>query len=842
MKEFKLKSREGCVFILGAISLLLGVVVIIGWLTHRPSLIQIRHQFSPMQFNSAIGFVLGGLGLISLFYLRRLSAVIGIILFVLGSLTLLEYALPLNLGIDELFLKHTITVETSHPGRMGPNTALCFIFLGAGIFLASTAINQRWSAYLISILSLLIIFIGALSIIGYAICLPLSYGWGNFTSMSLLTAIGFVVLGAALFLLIHRSLEKKVSGFVLFIAPCFILILSGAFLAAESEKILLAIDLEKEHLTSRLSEYLVQKSQALERLQLQLQENEDASDEGWKNYVKMYFDHFPSLETIAWVNSNRKVLFLHSNHHRGQGIELPLADLSNVEEDSELPYFAIIEGEREEDKYIEMILPFKKKIDGYFIAIIHPEKFIETASYRFFLNKLHLIVSYKDKPLYLSSSKLEDEDLVSYARWKISDTMQINDLILLFTVWPKSRWLIALQGMGPFVILAIIISLTILGIILSHFVSSKLRLERQQALLLHSSGEGIFGLDLEGNTTFVNSAAAEMLGWKEEELMGKLLHSLIHHTKSDGSPYPIEDCPIHSHLKDERASVKEEDLFWRKDGSSFNVEYIRRPIIEKNQLQGVVVTFNDITERKKLEKELIKRTEELAASNKELEIFSYSVSHDLRAPLRQIIGFIELIKETKEIQVTEEAQKYFRYIVSSAEQMQKLIDDLLAYSRLTRSTIELSSISLLALVSDIRHQLEEQVLNRWIKWEIGSLPTIVTDGTLIYSVFLNLISNALKFTQHQSPAVITIDAEEADEEWILLVKDNGVGFDPHYKGKLFQMFQRLHSESEFSGSGIGLANVARAIKRLGGHIWAEGEVGKGASFYFSLPKNFSAQR
>lgn len=830
---------NGYVFILGLLSSLLGMAVIIGWLTQQTTLIQMFPHFAPMQFNSAMGFVLGGLGLMSLYFSRPLAAVLGVILFILGFSTLLEYVFNSSFGIDELFIKHSITVDTSHPGRMGPNTAFNFVLSGISLFLASGIINRKAAAYAVSIFSLLILLIAALTLAGYITGVPLSYGWGSYTSMPIHAAVGFLFLGAGFFLFDIKFLEKNIPWFVLFIAPLLILVITGGFLAAEAQKIYLTLDLNKESLISRFSDYFVYKGQALERLQAKLEANSDRIEEAWKKDIDLYFKDFPALESIAWVDRDGSVKFIHTNGLSDHEPDFKIGDLSELNQSQEkfLPYFTIVTSESGKNHF-EMIIPFQNPVEGYFIAFIQLDKLIEFATYKYFLNKFHLIVSSsQNKPLYLSSQNFKSQDdPVSYARWKLSDSMEINNIRLLFTLWPKASWLNTLQGLGPFLLAALLICLTVIGIILTYFISSKLRLERLQALVLNSSGEGIFGLDLEGKTVFVNPAAVNLLGWKEEELIGKPQHPLIHHSKRDGSPYPLEACSIHASLKEGKYIKMDDEIFWRKDGSFFDVELISRPIIEKKQVKGAVVTFNDITERKKLENELLKRREELAASNKELENFSHSVSHDLRAPLKQIIGFIQLIEEDASIKASEESKKYFNYIVSSAEQMERLIDDLLAYSRLTRISIKKRAVSLAALVDNIQQQLKEEYPNRSIQWDISPLPTVVTDRTLVYTVLLNLISNALKFTQHEPVGIIEIGCEETEEEWIFSVRDNGVGFDPKHREKLFQMFQRLHSESEFGGSGIGLANVARAIARLGGRVWAESGTNKGASFYFTLPK------
>jgi len=244
-------------------------------------------------------------------------------------------------------------------------------------------------------------------------------------------------------------------------------------------------------------------------------------------------------------------------------------------------------------------------------------------------------------------------------------------------------------------------------------------------------------------------------------------------------------------------------------------------------------------ERSKAEaanRELLERTAQLEAANKELESFSYSVSHDLRAPLRHITGFAILLQKKASSVLDEANLQYLNTISESAKQMGNLIDDLLAFSRIGRSEVKKSRVNLGFLVKDILNDLQEETKGRDITWKVGELPEVYCDGSMLRLVFVNLISNAAKFTRPRAKAEIEIACIGGKGEFIFFVRDNGVGFDPKYKDKLFGVFQRLHRQDEFEGTGIGLANVQRLIHRHGGRTWADGKIDNGATFYFSLPK------
>jgi light-regulated signal transduction histidine kinase (bacteriophytochrome) len=242
-------------------------------------------------------------------------------------------------------------------------------------------------------------------------------------------------------------------------------------------------------------------------------------------------------------------------------------------------------------------------------------------------------------------------------------------------------------------------------------------------------------------------------------------------------------------------------------------------------------------EIRRLNRELQKRATELEASNKELESFAYSVSHDLRAPLRHVAGYSELLQKQAPDSLDDKSRRYIQTILESAKRMGNLIDDLLAFSRLGRAEAKMRAVDLQQVVKEVIAEVSRDTRDRDIAWKIGALPTCHGDSSMLKLVVVNLVSNAVKFTRMRTRAEIEIGCVDKDnDELEVFVRDNGAGFDMQYANKLFGVFQRLHLAEQFEGTGIGLATVQRIIHRHGGRVRAEGAVDQGATFYFSLPK------
>jgi light-regulated signal transduction histidine kinase (bacteriophytochrome) len=281
----------------------------------------------------------------------------------------------------------------------------------------------------------------------------------------------------------------------------------------------------------------------------------------------------------------------------------------------------------------------------------------------------------------------------------------------------------------------------------------------------------------------------------------------------------------------------------RKDGTRFWGSVV---ITAMRNAQGELIGFSkvtrDLTERKSAEERiqalnhnLEHHVAELTAANRELDAFTYSLAHDLRAPLRHIHGFATILMENFQEKADDEAKRLLGKILKSSKEMGVMVDDLLNFARLGRVELQRTRVDLAQMVEEVKRQLEPDMQGRSINWEVDALPTVSGDPALLRQVLVNLLSNAVKYTSKEPDAQIKVGSRNGGSEITMFVRDNGAGFEMQYAEKLFRVFQRLHRAEEFEGTGVGLANVRRIIERHGGRIWAEGAPGKGATFYFSLP-------
>jgi PAS domain S-box-containing protein len=364
--------------------------------------------------------------------------------------------------------------------------------------------------------------------------------------------------------------------------------------------------------------------------------------------------------------------------------------------------------------------------------------------------------------------------------------------------------------------------------------------------LFETAPDGILILDVDtGRINDANPFLSKLLGFSRDEMVGKTVGELSPSKDIESNQAMLERLQENGHVRYEGLPLE------TRDGCNIAVEFVSN-VYQAGERNLIQCNIRDITQRllaeaeirrlnETLEQRVDERTAQLQTVTGELESFSYSVSHDLHAPLRQILGFVQLLQREAGPLLSGKSQQHLKTISRSANRMADLIDDLLTFSRFAREELQKTEVRLDELVQETLGEMQAEIKKRNIRWEIHPLPSVWADRALLRMVLVNLISNAVKFTGARAEATIEIGWDpDGSAETVIFIRDNGAGFDPKYVGKLFGVFQRLHNEPEFEGTGIGLANVQRVIHRHGGRVWAKGAVDRGATFYFSIPKQTDA--
>ena len=391
----------------------------------------------------------------------------------------------------------------------------------------------------------------------------------------------------------------------------------------------------------------------------------------------------------------------------------------------------------------------------------------------------------------------------------------------------------------PLKVTGLVIDITERKLHEEHLFESEIRFSK----LYENSPFGMMMVNHEFRFINVNPMFCKIIGYSEAELLQLTFKDISHPDDL------VNDLPnIRKLINKEIAVYKTEKRYIQKDGKViWGALIVTANYDKEGRFLYNLAILEDITPRKlaeenirqlndKLEQRVIERTAQLEAANKELEAFSYSVSHDLRAPLRHINGYVNLLNERFMDNLPEMARHYLITISDAANQMGTLIDDLLQFSRSGRQEIHKAKFDMDVLVHELLGKIKPNIKKRKINWLVQKMPEVYGDSALLKQVWVNLLDNAVKYTMYKESAEISIGYREDEINFVFFIKDNGVGFDMKYAQKLFGVFQRLHSQSEFEGTGIGLANVQRIVHKHNGKVWAEAEPNKGSTFFFCIPK------
>jgi two-component system sensor histidine kinase/response regulator len=412
----------------------------------------------------------------------------------------------------------------------------------------------------------------------------------------------------------------------------------------------------------------------------------------------------------------------------------------------------------------------------------------------------------------------------------------------------EARWMALGLAIVTSVVLAIAIVSTIVDRRLGGLTESLLRSEALSRQILEAAGEGIYGLDAGGLATFVNPAAARMLGFAPEALIGQALHGLIHHTRADGSPFPLADCPAFQTSQDGEVRTGQDELLWRRDGSPLPVAYTVTPILRHRTVLGSVVTFNDITVRQETERELVRAKQAAEAAARAKSEFLANMSHEIRTPLNGVIGMTSLLLDTP---LSAEQREIAEIVRSSADHLVGVINDILDFSKIEAGgmTIELLPFDLGSAVSEIAEMLVGKAEEKHLEIIIHLAPEVprrvIGDAGRVRQVLMNLAGNAIKFTQsgHVLIEVTALKIAEASALVRFGIEDTGIGIAPAPLASVFERFTQADASTtrKYGGTGLGLSISKQLVELMGGAVGVSSRVGEGSTFWFDLPLAVDAE-
>jgi PAS domain S-box-containing protein len=939
--------RRIVAYLAAGLTCAMGALALAGWWLGIAGLKSVVPHSTVLRPNVALGFILCGLSLAGLSRQKgpkptaesSLVGAVALLLIALGSLTLGEHLFGWNLGIDNLLVrKFPVTPGISHPGRMMPPTALCFILAGCTLITEVPLLPQRFRFPLAGGFGGSLVVIGVVTLGCVALEAALNSEWSllGVTLSGVSTAVGFVVFGVGSLALLKSTHEQPTWSLdslttIGFLVGILLMVITAGFGFSATRRML------------HTNEWVTHRQEMLKEIQESMTELAELSSSeriyvivGEENFLKeraqTMTDLRQDLNDIRRLAANdqgqrtrvhrleslirRRIDFGEQviAARRGEGFSaaarltatgagLKLSEqISAVFKEMQDQEYRLLEGDQQVAESASLttflILPL-----GAFVGLAVFSLAV------FFLNygvaertraekallareaQLNTIVENLDEGIVVSdlngnllhwngaALKLHgygpsEQDRRSFP--ELADTFELSTLDgspILVEQWPLARILRG-ETLRNFELRVHRIGTdrcwifnyggtlvhdqhgnALMAIVTIDDITERKTAENQLQASLREVGDLKTALDEhaivaitnpQGKITYANDKFCAISKFSREELLGQD-HRIIN------SEYHPREFMRNLWTTIARGEVWHGEIRNRaKDGFVYWVDTTIVPFLKENgKPRQYVAIRTDITERKRAEEEVRqlnaeleervqRRTAELEAANKELEAFSYSVSHDLRAPLRAVDGFSQAVLEDYGTELPGEGRHYLETIREGAQRMGVLIDDLLTFSRLSRVPLNKQPVNPKGLVREALEELETLRNGRDIDLRVGELTACHGDAALLKQVWINLLSNALKYTRKRKKSAIEIGSNRDNGENVYFVSDNGTGFDMQYASKLFGVFQRLHREDEFEGTGVGLAIVRRIVHRHGGRVWANATLDHGASFYFSLPAEASA--
>jgi PAS domain S-box-containing protein len=896
--------------ICGGMLLLLGGVVMLGWLVEEPGLVRLRPSYPAMVLNSAVGFVLAGLGLLFGFEgsprARPVRTVTGVLLAAITLTTLLEHAAGWDLGVDWIAAHRWLRAGASTTGRMSIASSLAFLAAGSFLIVSAHA-HGRAAGIALRMLSIVVGVIGALAVAGYAVDAPLLFPGYYFSGIAAHTAAGLILLSVGLRLSLEKmpwarerifaSEDDRISAVavaVLALVASIAGVASFSLLQGRAQAVI----------AESLQSSLVQRSEQIQDLlgmrsssariaasrpaiinnlrAVQAGKDNGANIANMQAVVASFLKE--GFSAFAYQGLDGKAIASGGRFIEAPDVAIPLempgrpellwedgfvlrhhlpmgdaqGQVGTLVAEQPLPVLTRLSRHLEglgrtgdmglcARKGATQLVCFPQRLNArVFVTPLANTAGEELPMTRALKGERGLIVTrdYRDQTVLAAFAPIGNVGLGMVVKIDTAEVfMPIREQLQVVAIV-----LVALIAAGTLLLRSQVRPLTtalresrdeLRNAMTSEIEAQRAALHRAQVLagLAHVI-TGAHG-QVEGSSqtlpALIGRPAAQLPKSTREWL------ELI-------EPADREDFRATA-IRAGELGVRQdiEYRLRRGDGRVIDLRQVIEPIPgpDGNPSGRWFSTLQDVTEHKRaeaamrhlnadLERRVADRTAELKAANQELESFSYTVSHDLRAPLRAIEGFSRILEQEHAEMLPEASRHLLARVHHNVALMSRLIEDLLQFSRLGRQDLNRSAVLLTTVVEECLAELRDAIAERKVHLRVGELPIVHADAQLMGRVFENLLSNAVKYSRNAAAPFVEVGSITHDGETAIYVRDNGVGFDMRYAHKLFNVFQRLHSASEFEGTGVGLAIVQRIVQRHGGRVWAEARPGEGATFYFTL--------
>jgi PAS domain S-box-containing protein len=851
----------------GSLAVLLAGAVMAGWFGRSPSLVQVLPSLVPMQFNNALS--LGGGAAALLLCLRgrhRLAWLATAIPLFFGATALIQTYGAVDLHVDRLFVEPFTVVRSEFPGRMSVNSALAHLLTATALALLIVGARRRWALLPAAILAASVLGISINALFGYLAGVEIAYGWTRHSQMAVHTAAGLLLVSLGVFARAWLEGRTALGDSPAWVAMPVIVACLLPSVAVwqvlwhhEQRQVQRIVESEAAAIAQATRSELHRRLLALQRMGLRLGLNPGMPREQWEADALSYIADQPGYQAleridrrghVQWVvpaRGNEAVVQWVAGYteQRKDLLELARSTGSAVM----TPPVALRHGGQGFLVYVPLATSSTegRHFDGFLAAALRYADVLSHVRDVARLRGIDFALADGGRVVFRTASAPQDE-----SRWGRSAPVMLSGSRWSVQVWPAGGQVSTLLSATPGLALVLSLLLTLLLGVTVHYgrslriharslvagnerltgeIAERRRAEENFRILVESTPNAIVMANAAGRIGFVNAQALHWFGYRREELLGQPVEVLVPCRLRDQH---AADRAAYAVAPERRPMGSGRKLTGRrKDGSEFPVDISLAPVRTSDGEQ-VLAAITDMTEHIHVEQALRHSNDAMRAMNQELESFAYAVSHDLRQPLRAMGGFAQILQEDYTDRLDEQGRDYLARIQAAANRMGDLIDALLRLSRITRAPMERAPVDLTALAREIATQLEDGNPGRAVSWHIAEGMSAQGDREMLRVLLQNLLANAWKFTSHSEAAVIEVGQAHANGSAEFFVRDNGAGFDMSYADKLFGAFQRLHGPNEFPGTGIGLATAQRIVHRHGGRIWAEGVVGTGATFHFTV--------